>query len=259
MSKISIGFEKWIPNSHLDELKGQLEDLRIEENQVADFEELAEKLLNEKIQVGLLPLHKIPIERPKGLLIGALTKRENASEILVLKKEKSVNGKLLNLGEGATVSIFSDLQKAQLQVFREDLVFTKVEKLSDDFETDAILLPAWQANHFGAEYLKMPIRPEELIPASGQGAFGFVCLESNIRMRKILKQIHQPKTAAETNIERAIQRDLNHPVAAFCTKNNLNHFHVYATAQRDGQLYHFSHSSTISDELVSKVVEELGG
>ena len=259
MSKISFGFEKWIPLGHIDLLKGQLEDLRLEENQVEDFDELAGKLLEEKIQVGLFPLSKIPIKMTKNLVIGALTKREDPSEILLLKKEKSENDKLLNLGEGATVSVFSDLQKAQLQVFREDLNFTKIEKISGDIDTDAILLPTWQASHFGEDYLKMPIQPEELIPTPGQGAFGYVCLDSNIRMRKILKQIHQPKTAAETNIERRIQRDLNHPVAVFCTKNNLNHFHVYATALRDEQLYHFSHSSTISNDLVKKVVEELGG
>ena len=144
-------------------------------------------------------------------------------------------------------------------MFREDLNFEIADSFEENFRTDAVLLPSFLAQQFKEGFLKFPIQPEELIPNSGQGAFGFLCLKSNLKMRKILKRIHHKSTAAETNVERAIQRDLNQPVVAFCKKNNLNHFHVYATALRDGQLYHFSLSSSTSVGLEERVVQELGG
>ncbi len=229
------------------------------------FAEIADLISNGKLNLVLLPLQFIPTNKPASFVIAGLTERKEASELLVIQKEKVTTGKLLKLAEGASVTVFTKMQKAQLHHFRSDL--TIIEKSWDDLfakkefkiHSDAAILPEWYVGEGFSDFEKISILPEEFIPSAGQGVFAFCCQKSETELRRTLKHFHKKETSTITNIERGIERALPFPSAVYCRRDQFNHFHVYASAFRDGQLYHFSHSASTSVGLVERVVEELGG
>ena len=97
MSKLRIGYFSTTPVQILDGLSNYFEDLQIFNESIESYQLIEDNLLNEKITIAICPLNKIPIERREEVVIAALTKRENPSEVLVLKNEKAVEGKVLKL------------------------------------------------------------------------------------------------------------------------------------------------------------------
>lgn len=229
------------------------------------FTEIADSIEKEASNLMLLPLQFIPSQKPDSFVIAGLSERLESGEILVIKKDKITTGKLLKLAEGATVTVFTKMQKAQLNHFRSDLNI--IEKNWEDlfaksdfsFETNAVILPKWYVGKGFTDFEKIPLLPEEFVPSAGQGVFAFCCHKSNIALRRILKPFHKKETSTITNIERGVDRALPFPSAVYCNRDRFNHFHVYASAFRDGQLYQFSHSASTSVGLVERVVGELGG
>lgn len=227
------------------------------------FQSLSEALLNEEINAAIFPLSMIPIEKPEGIVITALAKRHAAAEILLVRKEHVVENKLLKLKEGASVSVFTEMQKAQLFQFRPDLEITLLDwsyffKNDDlNFETDGMILPVAFAEKFKHDHIEFPLQPSEFIPTPGQGVLAFLTLKNNLPIRRILKEIHQKEVSACTNIERGIQKALPYNVAAFCNKNSQGHFQVSAVSAKDGKLAHFKTASSTSLNMVEKCVSEL--
>ena len=229
------------------------------------FVEIADSISNEELSLALLPLQFIPTDKPASFVIAGLSERQAAGEALVVKNDRITEGKLLKLAEGATVTAFTKMQKAQLHHFRSDL--TIIEKSWDDlfakkefkFDSDAAILPEWYVGEGFSDFEKISILPEEFVPSAGQGVFAFCCLKSETDLRRTLKHFHKKETSTITNIERGIERALSFPSAVYCRRDQFNHFHVYASAFRDGQLYQFSHSASTSVGLVERVVGELGG
>jgi len=229
------------------------------------FSEIAEAIQNEELNLAVLPLQFIPTNKPASFVIAGLSQRAAPGEVLVIKKDKTTEGKLLRLKKGATVSVFTKMQKAMLAHFKSDV--TIIEKSWEDlfaksdfsFETDAAILPSWYVGEGFTEFEKIPLLPEEFIPTAGQGVFAFCCLKSNFGLRRKLKPFHKKETSIITNIERGIERALPFPSVVYCNRDQSNHFHIYANALRDEELYHFSHSASTSVGLVERVVAELGG
>ena len=265
ISSTNFSSEKKVLSPIIDQLETDGKEVVSNIIKNKSFDEIADAIRKEDLNLALLPLQFIPINKPSSFVIAGLTERKEAGEVLVIKKERTTTGKLLKLGEGATVIVFTKMQKAQLQHFRDDLnIIVKswedlFAKSDFSFESDAALLPSWFLADGFADFEKIPLLPEEFIPSAGQGVFAFCCHKSNVELRRTFKPFHKKETSTITNIERGIERALPFPSAVFCTRDRFNHFHVYASAFRDGQLYNFSHSASTSIGLVERVVEELGG
>jgi len=265
LSSTNFSIEKELLAPIIAQLKseGKESDSGILKNKT--FSEIAEAIQNEELNLVVLPLQFIPTNKPASFVIAGLSERSAAGEVLFIKKEKTVEGKLLKLQEGASVMVFTKMQNAQLAHFRSDLNI--IEKSWEDlfaksefsFEADAAILPSWYVGEGFTDFEKMPLLPEEFIPTAGQGVFAFCCHKSNVELRRTLKPFHKKETSIITNIERGIERALPFPSVVYCNRDQSNHFHVYANALRDGALYHFSHSASTSVGLVERVVAELGG
>ena len=231
-------------------------------SQKPSFEIISEGLLKKEIACAVFPLSMIPIEKPEGIVITALSKRQEAKDILLVKTAEASEGKLLKLKEGGSVSVFTEMQKIQLLQFRPDLKITKLDWSfffeNDDlkFETDGMILPAAFAEMFEHNYIKFELQPSEFIPTPGQGALAFLTLKENLPTRRFLKKIHQREVSACTNIERRLQQQLDHPTACFCFKNSEGHFQAWATAFST-QLKYSKIASRTSIDLVNKIAEEL--
>ena len=112
--------------------------------------EIEEALLAERIDVAVHSLKDLPTILPEGLVLAAVTEREDARDALILKRQShGAPASLKSLPQGAIVGTSSPRRLAQLKHLRPDLlvkelrgnVDTRLRKL-DAGDYDAIILAA---------------------------------------------------------------------------------------------------------------------
>jgi hydroxymethylbilane synthase len=191
--------------------------------------ELDQALLAGEADLAVHSLKDVPTRLPEGLLLVAVSAREDARDVLLLPR--GMAGTLASLPAGARVGTSSLRRRAQLRLLRPDVdivdlrgnLNTRLARL-DAGDYDAILLAAagvlrlgWEARI--AEYLD----PSEWLPAVGQGALGIVARADAPSVAGYVAALHDAATAAAVTAERALLRSLEGgcqvPIAAFATAN----------------------------------------
>jgi hydroxymethylbilane synthase len=169
--------------------------------------EIEEALLDGRAQLAVHSMKDVPAELEKGLVLAAVSKREDPLDVLVSRK-----GTLAELPQGAHVGTSSLRRICQLKARRPDLrisalrgnVDTRLRKL-DAGEYDAIVLAAAGLVRLGhgdriSERLPLDIS----LPAIGQGALGLETRADDqatiVRIRRVL---HDEGAAACVNAERS--------------------------------------------------------
>jgi hydroxymethylbilane synthase len=192
---------------------------------------LEEALHAGRIDLAVHSLKDLPTEEPPGLVIGAISLRDDARDCLVARDGLSLD----ELPAGATIGTSSLRRAAQLRGMRHDLeiasirgnVDTRIRRVHEG-ELDAVVLAAagiWrlERQHDVTEWFE----PERMVPAPGQGALALQCREDDAETRALLSEISDPGAYAEGIAERAFLRTLE----AGCTAPVGAHAH--ASAPRD--------------------------
>ena len=167
--------------------------------------EIEDALLRGDVDMAVHSMKDLPTTQPEGLVITAVSYRENPADWLLIRKESTDPALDFKLKKNAVVGTSSARRKAQMLYFREDVTLkdirgnvpTRIEKLRrGDF--DAILLAG-----AGVERLQLDIsdlevvrfNTKEFIPAPAQGVLAFQTCKSDTETRRILKQIHHPEVS----------------------------------------------------------------
>ena len=190
--------------------------------------ELDEALLEGRADLAVHSLKDVPTRLPEGLVVAAVTTREDPRDVLLLRPGVEA-GSLAALPEGARVGTSSLRRRAQLRAARPDLevldlrgnLNTRLAKL-DSGAYDAIVLAAAGVLRLGwAERIAASLEPEEWLPAVGQGALAVVTRAGRDDLAGRLSVVHDPLTAACTAAERAFLRALEGgcqiPIGALAT------------------------------------------
>lgn len=235
--------------------------------------EIEEALLKGEIDLAVHSMKDLPTTSPEGLVIGAVSYREDPADWLVIRKNALDNKHLFKLKSEAIVGTSSARRKAQMHHFRPDVqlkdirgnVPTRLAKLqSGDF--DAIMLAAagltrLQIDTVDFEIVKLS--PKEFIPAPAQGVLAFQTLADNIAVRKILKKLHHPEVSKRTNIERKVLQLLgggcHMPLGVYCEADINGNYHVWAAKadHSEGPIKSVRLSSSTSFELAEQVISAL--
>jgi hydroxymethylbilane synthase len=170
------------------------------------IKEIEAALLAGEIDLAVHSLKDMPTEMPEGLVLDAVTAREDPRDVLVSR----LGLKLAELPPGARVGTSSLRRAAQLRACRPDLqivdlrgnVDTRLRKAATE-EYDAVVLAAAGLIRLGhsdrvTEYLS----PRVMLPAVGQGA---LCVEVRIgdeATRTLISIVHDPLTDAAVTAER---------------------------------------------------------
>jgi hydroxymethylbilane synthase len=237
--------------------------------------EIEDALLCGDIDMAVHSMKDLPTEQPEGLVISAVSYRENPADWLVIPREKVDREELFNMKKEAVVGTSSARRKAQILHFRPDVkirdirgnVPTRLNKLRrGDF--DAILLAAAGLSRLEldlSEFEIFKMNPKEFVPAPAQGVLAFQTLRDDLPTRRILKQIHHPEVSARTNVERKVLQLLDGgchmPLGVYCERDDQRNYHVWA-AKADtwnGPVRHARLSSSTRYRLAERVVEELRG
>lgn len=174
--------------------------------------ELENELLNGEIDLAVHSMKDLPTELAAGLVLGAVSQREDVRDALVSPK----GFKLDSLPEGAVVGTSSLRRKAQLLAYRPDLqikdlrgnVDTRLRKL-DEGLYEAIVLAAAGLKRLGlSERIEELIPPEISLPAVGQGAVGLEIRSNDQDIKSVLTCFHVPEVYQSVLAERSFLKVL---------------------------------------------------
>lgn len=171
------------------------------------LKEIEEALLAGDAQMAVHSLKDVPTVMPEGLLLSAITTREDVRDAMLSEKYADIS----SLPQGAVVGTSSLRRRMQLLEKRPDLLIkdlrgnvdTRIRKLKEG-EFDAIILAAAGINRLGFASLVThfyPISLEEMIPSMGQGALGIETINEPwvVEIARMLEDAH---SRIETTMER---------------------------------------------------------
>ena len=196
--------------------------------------ELEDKLIAGDIDLAVHSHKDLPTEHPEGLIIAAVSEREDPSDLLLTRKEKTDSTQQWNLMKNPVVGTSSARRKSQLLHHRSDIeikdlrgnVPTRINKLREG-QYDAIMLAA-----AGVERLKLDLSefsvqkldPTEFIPAPAQGVLGLQIRETDNDLAEILSNLNDENVARRIGVERRIlnlfEGGCQMPLGAYCQETN---------------------------------------
>jgi hydroxymethylbilane synthase len=177
--------------------------------------ELELGMINQEIDFAVHSLKDLPTNLPEGLVLAAITERENPADAVVVN-EKFKHLQIDTLPEGAVVGTSSLRRLAQLRHHYPHLAFkdvrgnlnTRLAKL-DAGDYDALILAAAGLQRLGMGDRIHQVLPKEVsLHAVGQGALGIECRGDDVEVQKLLKAIEHTPTRDRCLAERAFLRDL---------------------------------------------------
>ena len=180
-------------------------------------------LLSGEIDVAVHSAKDLPSELPDGLLIGAVTKREDARDVLVNRWGLPLE----ELPEGARLGTSSPRRIAQLKAVRPDISFipirgnvgTRLEKAQGS-DYDGVVLAAAGIVRLGRqEEITQYLSPGVCLPDVGQGALALEVRETDEDTRNLVARADHRHSSIAVRAERAFLKAMGGgctvPVAAY--------------------------------------------
>jgi hydroxymethylbilane synthase len=210
----------------------KIQDLSFDKLEGKGFftKEIEEALLNKDIDMAVHSHKDLPTTSPEGLIVAAVSEREDPSELLLIRTEAVDASQKFSLKQGAKVGTSSARRKSQMLAFREDVeilelrgnVPTRIQKLRDK-NYDAILLAAAGVDRLQidlSEFHVSKLDPEEFVPAPAQGALAFQIRASDKALHEQLQVLHHPEVAMTIDVERKVLNMLDGgcqlPLGVYC-------------------------------------------
>ena len=236
--------------------------------------EIEDALLRGEADLAVHSMKDMPTAAPPGLVITAVSYRENPADWLIIRKE-CVADKLLKVKENGVVGTSSARRKAQMLDFRPDVelqdirgnVPTRLQKLRDG-NFDAILLAAAGIERLQidlSEFEVVRLHPKEMVPAPAQGVLAWQTCSDHKTLRRLMKKLHNADTAAATNVERKVlqlfQGGCQLPLGVHCERDYAGNYHVQAAMAEawNAPVKRVSISQSTAFELAERVTEALRG
>lgn len=183
--------------------------------------ELESALLEGQVDLAVHSLKDVPTELPDGLIIGAVTKREDPRDALIFPRSGGPGGPggartLDDLPRGARVGTSSLRRMAQVKHYRPDLevlpvrgnVQTRLRKL-DEGQFDVLVMAVAGLTRLGMQDRIGGVLSTHIsLPAVGQGALGLELRAADTDLLAAIRPLHDWATYAATLAERAVLRRL---------------------------------------------------
>ncbi|MGB4774595.1 MAG: hydroxymethylbilane synthase [Daejeonella sp.] len=195
--------------------------------------ELEEELLNGSIDLAVHSHKDLPTNHSPGLVIAAVSEREDPAEVLLILKDCVDIYQKLSVKFGGMVGTSSNRRKAQLLSIRPDLeiedlrgnVPTRIQKLRDE-DYDAIMIAKAGVNRLGidlSEFHVEELDPTELIPAPAQGVLAYQIREADVELFTKLQILNNPEVAEQIAVERKVLNmfdgGCHMPLGSYCRKD----------------------------------------
>jgi hydroxymethylbilane synthase len=169
--------------------------------------EIEEALLEQRVDLAVHSAKDMPTILPEGLILAACLEREDARDVFISRKART----LAELPRGASLGTTSPRRQAIAKRIRPDLhivplrgnVETRLRKL-DNGDVDATLLALAGLKRLNlVEHATNIMSADEFLPAVAQGAIGIETRAGDARIRDVLARIDHADTSTAIACERA--------------------------------------------------------
>lgn len=174
--------------------------------------EIEEALLDGRVDLAVHSLKDLPTTQPPGLALGAVTRREDPSDLLIANRPID----LQMLGPNDVIGTSSLRRRAELRLLNrrmriEELrgnVPTRIKRLQEGDFT-AIVLASAGVSRLGLELpWSRKLTPEEMLPAPGQGSLGIQIREGDEATRAVVALLHDRNAGRCCSAERLVLQEL---------------------------------------------------
>ncbi|XP_078102963.1 porphobilinogen deaminase-like isoform X2 [Sander vitreus] len=178
--------------------------------------ELENALERNEVDLVVHSLKDLPTTLPSGFTIGAVLKRENPHDAVVLHP-KHIGKTLETLPENSVIGTSSLRRAAQLKKRFSHLEFkdirgnlnTRLKKLDEKADFAAIILAAAGLRRMGWDNrISQILGPEDCMYAVGQGALAVEVRARDADILEMVSVLHDPDTVLRCIAERAFLRHL---------------------------------------------------
>lgn len=171
-------------------------------------------LLDGRIDLAVHSHKDLETTPPAGLMIAAVSEREDPSELLLIRKSKVDLTQDWQLIENGIIGTSSARRKSQVIRFRPDLeikdlrgnVPTRIQKLRDE-NYDAIFLAKAGVDRLEidlSEFHQVVLDPTVVVPAPAQGVLALQIREEDKEMFEIMQNLNHPEVASKIAVERKV-------------------------------------------------------
>ena len=166
--------------------------------------EIEEALRDGIVDLAVHSMKDVPTELPDGLMIAAVTRREDPRDALVTAEGLGLD----ELRRGALVGTGSPRRAAQLLASRADLriqpmrgnVDTRVQQVRDG-KMEAVVLAVAGLTRLEVPIPWIPLDPDLCLPAAGQGAVGIETRRDDRHAVDAARRLDHAATAAAVRAE----------------------------------------------------------
>lgn len=177
--------------------------------------EIEQALLDGSIDLAVHSLKDLPTVLPQGLLLGAISRREDVRDVFLPHPRNPLRS-LLDQHPGARIATGSLRRRSQLLALRPDVIIddirgnlnTRFAKLEASGWAGMLLARAGVVRLGWEDRIGETIPVHTILPAVGQGALGIELRDADERVLEAIAPLHHRDTAAATRAERAFLRTL---------------------------------------------------
>ena len=240
----------------------RIQDLSFDKLEGKGFftKEIEAALLNNEIDLAVHSHKDLETTQPEGLCIGAVSYREDPSELLLMRPTAQDATQKWGLKQGAVIGTSSARRKSIVKALRPDLqieelrgnVPTRIDKLRSG-AYDAILLANAGVSRLALDLEDLHtlvLDPTEFVPAPAQGVLGLQIRQNDTQTQKIVAQLNHPEVAAQIAIERGVLQALHGgcqlPLGVYYGQDNIYAAHAL-TSQEPAKFYTFNIEATIQE------------
>ena len=225
----------------------KIQDLSFDKLEGKGFftKEIEAALLSKEVDLAVHSHKDLETTPPAGLMIAAVSDREDPSELLLANLDALDTNELWGLKKNAIIGTSSARRKSQLLALRPDLqikdlrgnVPTRIKKLKTE-GYDAILLAKAGVNRLNLDLSDLHVEvldPTIFVPAPAQGVLGLQIRNEDTCLAEILSNLNHTYTAEKIELERSVLRLMEGgcqlPLGVYC----------------DGKTVHVAHAKTSNE------------
>lgn len=229
----------------------RIQDLSFDKLEGKGFftKEIEQALLENVVDLAIHSHKDLETNPPEGLVIVAVSEREDPAELLLIHPNAVEENRLWNLKKGGVIGTSSARRKSQVLAHRPDLIIkdlrgnmpTRIAKLRNG-EYDAILLAKAGVNRLEldlSDLVCVRLDPKIIVPAPAQGVLGLQIRSNDDRTKQLVSPLNE--TAVHALI--AIERKVLNLMDGGCQ--------LPLGVYNDGQFIHVTHAHSAQEAAVS--------
>jgi hydroxymethylbilane synthase len=246
----------------------KIQDLSFDKLEGKGFftKEIESALLSKEVDLAVHSHKDLETSPPEGLVIAAVSEREDPSELLLISKEKADSSQVWDLKQYSSIGTSSARRKSIVISKRNDLTIkelrgnvpTRIQKLREG-NYDAIILAKAGVSRLEidlSEFHVVELDPKSFVPAPAQGVLALQIREDDKELWREIQKLNHLQVENQIKIERKVlnlmQGGCQLPLGVYCDLENV--FVSYSKDWTKGSqnfIFPFSNKSNLAEEIVS--------